>query len=85
MRNILSLQEIKTTLSFNFSLQNMHLMTLPTEISAKTSYILCFTWMNYYYFFMLFLFQMIQTSKVLLESSDGVYERILQAQRAGKA
>lgn len=29
-------------------------------------------------------FQVIQTSKTLLENSDGVYERILQTQKAGK-
>lgn len=29
-------------------------------------------------------FQVIQTSKALLESSEGVYERILQTQKAGK-
>lgn len=29
-------------------------------------------------------FQMIQTSKTLLENSEGVYERILQTQKAGK-
>lgn len=29
-------------------------------------------------------FQVIQTSKALLEGSDGVYERIQQAQKAGE-
>ncbi len=29
-------------------------------------------------------FQVIQTSKTLLENSEGVYERILQTQKAGK-
>lgn len=29
-------------------------------------------------------FQVIQTSKTLLESSEGVYDRILQTQKAGK-
>lgn len=28
--------------------------------------------------------QVIQTSKTLLENSEGVYERILQTQKAGK-
>ena len=30
-------------------------------------------------------FQVIQTSKTLLETSEGVYERILQTQKAGKS